>query len=62
MINNLKTNQVNDVVDNGLKFDSKNSLANNYVQDPLLIMTISLRGSKRSRKILNSGLTCLWDI
>ena len=57
---NIKTNQVDDAVDNELKFDGINSLSNNYVQDPLPMVTISLRVSKKSRQTLNSGLTLLW--
>ena len=59
---NIKTNQVDDAVDNELKFDGINSLSNNYVQDPLPMVTISLRVSKKSRQTLNSGLTLLWQI
>ena len=36
------TNQVNDVVENELKFDSSNSLSNNTVKYPLPIVSISL--------------------
>ena len=46
MIINIKTKKVNDVVDKKLKFDSRNSIANNRVQDPLTIVTIRLRGGK----------------
>ena len=56
-----KTNQVNDVVDNGLKFDSINSLANNPIKYTLLIVTIRLRGDKKYRQNISKGLTCLWE-
>ena len=61
MSTNIKSNQVNDIIKNELKFDSINSLATNPVKGPLLIVTISLRDGKYSRKNLNSCLTCLWD-
>ena len=44
---NIKYNQVNYSIDNELKFDSSNSLANDSVNDTLHIVTISLRGRKR---------------
>ena len=59
---NINNNQVNDAVNNKLEFDSSNSLSNNPVKDPLPIVTVILRGGKKSRKILNSDLICLWDI
>ena len=49
-------------VDNELKFYGSNSLANNHINNPLPIMNIILRGGKKSRQVLNSGLTFLWDI
>ena len=60
MITNVNTNEVKDVIDNELKFDSKNSLANDNVQDNPPIVNISLRSGKKSRKTFNQGLTCLW--
>ena len=59
MSTNIKTNQVNDVIENELKFYSSNSLSNNPSQDPLSIVNISLRGSKKFRQTLISGLTFL---
>ena len=46
MSTNKKFNLVNDVIENELKFDGRNSLANNIVKDPLHIVTISFRVSK----------------
>ena len=46
MSTTIKYNKVNDVIDNELKFDSINSLANNPVKDALPITNISHRGSK----------------
>ena len=43
VITNIKSNKVKDVVDNELKFDSRNSLFNNPVKEPLPIMNVSLR-------------------
>ena len=43
---NIKSNQVNGGIDNELKFDSSNSLSNDYVNDTLPIVNISLRGRK----------------
>ena len=51
-ITNINNNQVNDGIDDELKFDSSNNLVNNPVQDPLPILTISLRGNKNSRQTL----------
>ena len=50
MSTNIKSNQVNDIIKNELEFDSINSLATNPVKGPLLIVTISLRDGKYSRK------------
>ena len=47
MSTNVNNNdQVNDIIDNKLKFGSINSLANNPANDPLTIFNISLRGGK----------------
>ena len=62
MITNVKMNKVNDVIDNKLKFDGRNIIANYPARDPLPIVNISLGDSKKSKQTLNSGLTCLWDI
>ena len=62
MSNNIKTNQVDDVVDNELKFDSSNSLATNNVQNNLPMVNLRLRVGKKYIQTLNSGLTLLWDI
>ena len=42
----IKSNQVNEVIYNEVKFYSRNSLANNTVNYPLPIVTLSLRGGK----------------
>ena len=46
---NIKSNQVNEVIYNEVKFYSRNSLANNTVNYPLPIVTLSLRGGKNYR-------------
>ena len=43
---NTNTDKVNDAVDNELKFDSSNSLANNNMQSPLPTVNIRFRGGK----------------
>ena len=43
---NTNTDKVNDAVDNELKFDSSNSLANNNMQYPLPTVNIRFRGGK----------------
>ena len=48
VINNIKSNQVNYVIENEVKVDSTNSLANNPVKYTLHILTITLRGGKKS--------------
>ena len=50
---NINYNHVNYIIDNELKFDSSNSLANNPVKDPPHIVTLSLIGGKKSRQALN---------
>ena len=54
-------NQVNNVIDNGMKFYSISSIANNPVMCSLAIVTISLRGENNYRPNFNSGLTCTCD-
>ena len=60
--NNIKTNKINYIIENELKFYSSNSLANDHVKYKLAIVTIRLRGGKNDRQNLNLGLICLWDI
>ena len=43
---NITSNNVNDIIENELKFDIGNSLANNTIKYPLYIVTLSLRVSK----------------
>ena len=50
---NIKTNQVNYAIENELKFDIINSLANNPVNDTLKMVAIILRVGKQSRQTLN---------
>ena len=43
---NIKSNQINDVINNELKFNSNNTLANNPVNDSSPIVTVILRGDE----------------
>ena len=56
-MNRIEYNQVNDIVDNELKFDSSSSLGTSPVKDYLYVATKILREGKNSRQDLNSGLT-----
>ena len=62
MSTNINKNQVDDVFDNELKFESSNSLANNHVQDLLPMVTIRIIVGNKYRHTLNSGITFLWEI
>ena len=57
---NLKDNQVNGIVDNTLKFDSKSSVAI-LIRYPQPVVTIGIILGKKSRKMINYGLIYLWD-
>ena len=59
--NNINYNQVNDFIDNELKFYSSNSLAINPVNNAPPIVTVRLTGGKNHRHTLKSGITWLWD-
>ena len=63
MITIINTNKLNEEIDNKLKFDGSNSLANNPLKYQLQLVTIRLRGIKKSRQTLKWGIsiTCLWD-
>ena len=61
MSNYIKNNKVNEIINNGLKFYSANNSVNNTVEHPFTIVTIRLRGSKKSKQTLKPGLICLWD-
>ena len=55
-----KNNQHNESIENEPKFDNKFSLSSG-TKDPLPVVTVRLRGHKRQREIIVSGLACLWD-
>ena len=59
MSTNIKHNQGNDIIENELKFDSRNNLVNDTVEHPLPILTISLKGGRKSIKTLKSVLSRL---
>ena len=46
MSTNINHNQVDYVIDNELKIDSRDILANNPVKDTIPILNINLRGGK----------------
>ena len=48
MITNVNTNEVKDVIDNELKFDSNYSLVNSLIKDSQPITTIIIGGVKKS--------------
>ena len=56
-----KTNKVNSIVDNEMKFDSINSLDNNPVKELPQIVNIRHIGGKNSIQSIILGLTCLWE-
>ena len=55
---NLIDNQVNDVVDNVLKFDSNSSL-DIPIRYPIPVVTISLRVVKKYINTATGGPTCM---
>ena len=57
-MNLVDYNQVNDDIENKLKFDISSSLVNIYLNYPLPIVNISLIGGNKSKHTLRSGLTC----
>ena len=57
MSTNIKSNQLNNIIEDELKFDSSNSLDNNPVNNLLPIVTISLIDGKKYRQTLKSGIT-----
>lgn len=58
---NLKyINKVNDVIKYKLKFYSASNLSSFPTKDPLTIITVSLRGDKKSRSTVVSRLNFLW--
>ena len=54
---NLINNQVNDVVNNELKFDYNYSLANDDIKDPQSVVTFDLKASKKMCVTYSAGLT-----
>ena len=61
MKNNIKNkDQCNDAIGYDPNFDNKFSLSS-VTNEPLTIVTVSLRGGKNHRATIIAGLTCLWD-
>ena len=61
MIDNIKKNKIqrDDSIEREEKFDNKFSLSSR-TKYPLLVVTVSLRGGKKEKATMISGLTCLW--
>ena len=57
--NNINTNKVNADIENWLRFDGSNSLANNNVNDSQPIVTIRIIGGKNYIQNLKSGIKYL---
>ena len=58
--NNIKNkDHHNDAIEYEPKFDSQFILSKG-TKDPLLVVTVSLRGGKKQRENIIYGLTCLW--
>ena len=54
-------NQHNDAIENELKFDNKFILSS-ATKDPLPVVTVRLRGSKKHRATITVGVKFWWDI
>ena len=59
--NKIKKNQVDDFLDNTLKFYS-NYIIDIPIRYPQPVVTILLRGDRNSINMVTFVLTCLWDI
>ena len=60
--NNINTNkdQLNDAIYNEPTFDTSRFNSSSGTRDPLLLVTVTLRGGKKLRATIFSGITCLW--
>ena len=61
VITNMKKNQVNDVVDNEMIFDSNSSLSNYHFNEPKALVIFGLKIGKRVCINYTDILTCLLD-
>ena len=62
MTNSIKNkDQYNDDKDYEPKFDNKFSLSSGSNRDILPVVTVALRGGKKNRSNVISGVTFLWD-
>ena len=61
--NNLNTNkyQSNEAIKSDPTFDTNSLNLSSGTSDPLPVVTVSLRGGKKSRSTKVAGITCLWD-
>ena len=57
---NTTKNQHNDSIENEPKFDNTFNLSSG-TKDPLIVVTVCLRGGKKHRATNVDDLTCLWD-
>ena len=62
MTNNINKNKNkhNDAIEHGPNFDNTFSLSNE-TNDPLPVVTVSIRVGKKQREEIIPGLTCLWN-
>ena len=60
MINNLKYDKVNEVIDNALKFGSNYNLAIPIRYPQSVVANILRKGNKYTNMVM-AGITCLWD-
>ena len=61
LTNNIKNkSKCDDAIEYEPIIDNKFSFYSG-TNDPLTVVTISLRGGKKHRETINSSLTCLWD-
>ena len=60
---NLKNNkyQINEAINSDPKFDTSNFNLSSGTSNPLLVVTVSIRGGNKHRATTVAGLTCLWD-
>ena len=57
---NKNNNKRNDAIGNELNFDNNLSVSSR-TKDPLPVVTVRLRGGKKQRAMMVSGLKYLWD-
>ena len=58
---NKYKDQSNKAIDNESTFDNSSFILSSGTSDLLPVVTVYLRGEKKNREAVVSGLTCLWD-